>query len=381
MARIIIQEELFDDLPPPGAGTGSALVRIGGLERADMSPSQRSFNDLAKKIEALKETLENVRQRYERHLEKWAKTLAARETTLAARIASLAKAIDGKAASFKLGVRQRETVGLLIVAMLENSFNRAPPDEEAQSLYERWSTSLAANDPLDDEEVECFIELARSGLGIELDEDTVRAGKAAIEAAIMKATREDKQADGEGQGSIPRTRRKKTKKQQEREEKARNAEEIKTRSIRSVYISLAKALHPDVEPDKEERERKEKTMKEVTAAYDARNLHELLRIEMEWLATASSHFRALDEDRLSAFIALLKEQARELRGEIAALAYEPRYQPIFDYLTDDPEETDREITRASRDCKKKIEETEELIETVSAANGKKPFMEFIRLFS
>ena len=54
-------------------------------------------------------------------------------------------------------------------------------------------------------------------------------------------------------------------------------------SLGSVYRRLVKELHPDLEPDPAERERKSRVMQDITAAYAGGDLHALLRLELEWL--------------------------------------------------------------------------------------------------
>ena len=54
-----------------------------------------------------------------------------------------------------------------------------------------------------------------------------------------------------------KTSRKKTKKQLEAEEISKIQEELKNKNLRSVYLSLAKILHPDSETDPDLKAEKE----------------------------------------------------------------------------------------------------------------------------
>ena len=67
-----------------------------------------------------------------------------------------------------------------------------------------------------------------------------------------------------------------------REAKEKAAADLKAKSVRSIYISLAKLVHPDTETDELQRAVKEEEMKKLSAAYEAKDLPTLLRMEMEW---------------------------------------------------------------------------------------------------
>jgi hypothetical protein len=112
------------------------------------------------------------------------------------------------------------------------------------------------------------------------------------------------------------------------EDRARRHELLRKDSLGAVYRRLAKELHPDLERDPAERERKSRVMQDVTAAYARGDLHGLLRLEVEWLVPASGAAR-LSGDKLRAYTAILKEQATELEAEIQLLRLHPRYAALM----------------------------------------------------
>ena len=119
-------------------------------------------------------------------------------------------------------------------------------------------------------------------------------------------------------------------------------------SLGAVYRRLAKELHPDLERDPAERERKSRVMQDVTAAYTRGDLHGLLQLEIEWLVPASGDAARLSGDKLRAYTAILKEQATELEAEIQLLRLQPRYAALivegpFDVpmVIDGPREVER----------------------------------------
>ena len=113
-----------------------------------------------------------------------------------------------------------------------------------------------------------------------------------------------------------------------KETRIRQAEELRKKSIASLYKQLAKVLHPDLEPNAQRRARKAELMQELTTAYRTNDLHTLLRLELEWIEHEEGDLASLTDEKLSVYNQVLREQSRELERELADLAYHPRYQPI-----------------------------------------------------
>src|SRR5205823_6427352 len=93
--------------------------------------------------------------------------------------------------------------------------------------------------------------------------------------------------------------RPKTKRQMEKEALRRNAEEVRKKSISTIYKQLARILHPDLEPDAALRERKVVLMQQLTAAYRDNDLHTLLRMELEWIQKEQGDVAHLTDAKLS----------------------------------------------------------------------------------
>ncbi|MEO6720482.1 MAG: hypothetical protein ABIN67_08945, partial [Ferruginibacter sp.] len=105
-------------------------------------------------------------------------------------------------------------------------------------------------------------------------------------------------------------------------------EEMKQKNISTIYRQLAKLFHPDLEHDEERKTEKEILMKELTVAYEAKNLHALLTLELRWIHKENDHLESLSEEKLAIYLAILKEQARDLEQEINGMFQQPRYQVL-----------------------------------------------------
>lgn len=111
-------------------------------------------------------------------------------------------------------------------------------------------------------------------------------------------------------------RRKKTPKQLAREEAAKAQVEQTSLSFREVYRKLVSALHPDREPDVDERARKTTLMQRVNQAYDKKDLLQLLELQLELEHIDAHTIAGLSDDRLKHFNKILKDQLGEIEQEI-----------------------------------------------------------------
>ncbi len=171
-------------------------------------------------------------------------------------------------------------------------------DDELRVIFERISGvdyEQAVREGF--EQTRSAIEDMFADAGIDIDLGGLEAGMSpeamAAKAAEMAETIREQVKNEEGE-SRPQERRK-TKRQLEKEERTRQAEEIRKRSIASIYKQLAKVLHPDLEPDNERRQSKVVLMQELTAAYRNNDLHTLLRLELEWIQREEHDLERLTE--------------------------------------------------------------------------------------
>jgi hypothetical protein len=90
-------------------------------------------------------------------------------------------------------------------------------------------------------------------------------------------------------------------------------------AIRTVFRQLASALHPDREPDEQERLRKTGLMSEVNAAYEKNDLTTLLRLQMQVTQGGPQSAARMADDKLIAMSVLLKEQVAALEDDLDQL--------------------------------------------------------------
>ncbi len=181
------------------------------------------------------------------------------------------------------------------------------------------------------EAVRSMMEEAFGEFNIDVDLSDIRpdAGEEALAAkAAEMADRIRRRVDEEA-GTTARADRPKSKRQSAKEMRIKQAEEIRKKSLATIYRQLAKVLHPDLEPDPERKQRKVALMQELTTAYHNNDLHSLLRLELAWLQREEGDVERLTDEKLAVYNQVLKEQADELRWELDELPYHPRYQPVM----------------------------------------------------
>lgn len=112
--------------------------------------------------------------------------------------------------------------------------------------------------------------------------------------------------------------RKKSARQVAAEQRRAEDQQRAHKAVQEIYRALARALHPDHEPDPDERARKTRLMSEVNVAYEARDLMRLLELQLELERVESSHIDAIAEERLHYYNRILDDQARQIAAELEA---------------------------------------------------------------
>jgi len=203
-------------------------------------------------------------------------------------------------------------------------------DDDLRALFEELQgASMAELEQEEMDEARAAMEDIFADMGLEVDLSDLHSGMSEEDVAVKAAAIfEDlrRQAD-EAQSRIPPGRRTSTRHIHE-DERVRHLEELRKTNIGAIYRRLAKVLHPDLEPDPDSRQRKSALMQELTAAYASKDLHTLLKLELEWIHREESDQARMTDEKLEAYSQLLRDQVADLEAEAAALPYSPRYLPL-----------------------------------------------------
>ena len=310
-----------------------ALVRVGviGAERT-LSRAQKAFNRWTKRIEQQRGELDRWRLFNERFQARIAGDIEPlRRRCLALRIDLLRRfdeAHDGGA----LGKRERARMGRIILdlvsALLEETddpvlvalhdkYGDVPHEERLrvetarmQAIAEDMLGMTFDEDPTSPEDV---VQAAERWFDENEGEDIGPAGEDGAGPDAWPG------AVGAGPGGSHRHGRPRSARTQAKFDREQAIAEGATRSLRELYRKLASALHPDREPDPVERERKTQLMKRVNQANEARDLLQLLTLQLEVEQLDLVGLAQVDDTRIAHYNRVLKEQSERLDEEIAAL--------------------------------------------------------------
>jgi hypothetical protein len=321
-----------DDLPPVPA---DRTLVIRPTAARPLNRQERAFNRALKKVQRLRVRLEDEKRRLDQALIFHAAEIRPRlERTVDLR-AQLVRAIAPFLDDRRLKAGDRTVLRAILAEQLDEIVRHVEvPDADLQVLFERLhgiSYTQAVQEDMD--EVRSNMAAMFDELGIDVDVPELRADMREEDIAAAAARLFDGMRSSEESRSGNKQNRRRTKRELREEERAQRSAQMRKDSIGAVYKRLVKVLHPDLESDATERQKKIRMMQEVTAAYGRGDLHTLLRLELEWIGGAQADAGRISGERLHAYTELLKEQAAELEAECDALRFHPRYATL---IVDDP---------------------------------------------
>jgi hypothetical protein len=341
-----------------------------------LSKNQQLFNRLTKKIENLEKENVKLTEKFSRLLAYHSKEIVPIETQVANARIQLAMALAKSTTSLKFTAKQIDLIRSALLEQCNLAFQFIEPTPEQEAFYDKWSLVSYQTDVEEqvEREKEIFAEYMSDtfGMDIDMDEfDDSPEGQARFYAKMKDQFQKTEENEN-------RPNRKKTKKQQLFEESEKAEEAIKAKSIRSIFIALAKVLHPDTETNENLKSEKEEIMKKVTSAYDQKDLTTLLRLEMEWVHKTSEHLEKMTDDKLGIYISALKQQVHELSEEQSRIYQHPRNAAISSYSFLSENHAIRSILKEKSELQGIFENLNHYITTFEWTKSKKQILDFVK---
>ncbi|SFF51394.1 hypothetical protein [Thermoflexibacter ruber] len=351
---------------------GKSKEKILSKHEADFNKKIKRIESLKKEITSIKEQIANIRLRVVSDIFPLREKIKEKQKKY---VLILDKAYES--GFFKK--RDSETLIQHILELCEHILakpefvdeEKITEDEQVEQLKEKYETLMFTQEEkeiIDD----TAKEIIRTMFGIDIDLDEMRKNPQAYFQKKQQEMEEGQQdAWGNRQGN-----RKKTKKQIEKEQQQAEEKKLLSKDIRTIYTSLAKELHPDLEQDEAERHRKTEMMKRVTAAYEANDLFELLRLQLEY-QIQHEHIESLMEDQLKRYNQLLQEQIRELENErFSIIGWGSPTGMIYEkYCRPTPQATDRIFKQEKTELQHIIDS---LQDSINAHTDYKILKEFLK---
>ncbi len=305
-------------------------VKISNKGNKNQSKNQLSFNKLIARIQKLEGFISSENLKFDKFLQFYQKEIFLKQIELANSKINCAFTFDEFTNKAKLSKKQTTKVKESIVLLFDEAFQFLEPTEEQEALFDKWADVSYKDDILSQQEFQknMFSTFMSDMFGTDFG-----ANDLDIDNPENVSQFEEKIKNHfEEKSNSKNKAKKKTKKQLEKENQLKAEELAQNKSLRSIYISLTKVLHPDTETDDVLKKEKEEIMKTVTLAYENKDLSTLLKLEMEWVFKTNENFEKLADDKLKIYISVLKERVSELEQEKFMMYRNPRLESVSEYL-------------------------------------------------
>lgn len=335
----------------------SAVIQAKKSKKPTQSKSKATFNRLRKNIETLERNLKTVYREWDECLAHYHSTIEPTKNKLAAVTTEIVKIVyDHYKNAKRVSKKERDILKDFILDKIHDILNSIPgtqPDPEVKEILkdlEGFDFDELVSDQLSQFKDELAEMLKAQGVDIDLSNINDNDDQDEVMRKLMETIFAAKEQMESNFSEKP-----KTKKQIEKELKEKKLETLQKQGLSRIYKQLAKAFHPDLEQDPVQKIEKEKLMKELTAAYDNKDLHALLKLELDWMnQTESDCKREQTEDQLALYNSLLKDQIRDLEDEIFSIREHPKYCSIQKFMNFFPSETMFSLNALNNEFKKTI---------------------------
>jgi hypothetical protein len=286
--------------------------------KAEQTKVQKEFNRLVKKIETLEKSITDYRVAMTKIQQRVAMDLVPIRKQYFEQRAQLVYRFDRAYESAAYKKPEKKKLAYLIQEIAFEVIDSGGM-EELKPIYDKYSDEGsydAINEEANQEAAERMKDLF-SVFGIELGDDVDMNDPEKMQERLKQkiAEQQDSFAEQQRENEERRAKRPKTQKQIEREEKRELETRNISKAVRTIYMDLVKAFHPDREKEEEEKNRKTEIMQRVTEAYEKNDVLGLLRLQLEFERIDQSHIESLAEDHLKYYNKILREQTKELEEE------------------------------------------------------------------
>lgn len=338
-------------------------------KKSSLAILQTTFNRQRRKIDQLQAQIESLKKKYEQALILYLSNLKPKEKKAGDLVTQfIIKSVDLTQDRKVLTKKERDSFQKLIEEDLDVVLSLLPHSDIHDKLKDIYK-EIHGKSMIEDfhEEMSRIKKMFKEEAGItdidisNLDpNDSLQEMLRKIAQSAGEAIREQEQ-----QELPPHTPKPKSKKELLREKNARDLEDLQNKGLSNIYKRLAKVLHPDLEQDLEKRAEKATLMKRLTTAYENQDLVSLLALEAECFETA---YETLNEETFKIYNSLLKDQAQDLKNELAMISHHPRYVEMQDYIQDFREKPVEGINNGILECDHIMEKYTARLKDLSGKN-------------
>lgn len=293
-----------------------------------LSPAQKKFNRLKKKISTLQKKRQQIEEECELLLNYYSRNINPAQEKLVESLENFLKMLFPIYAQSKISSKDKKIFKELLIDRLEElrCFKHAHEiDQELQDIFDELTGEdlKEIENQLFNQEQNKLSDLFKE-MGLDLDLSDIHAEDDPYDAQrkIFEAIDNARQEAEENQKEKPKSKK---------EERYEQLKQIKDKGINTLYKELAKELHPDLEQCPDKKVAKLEAMKQITAAYQEKDLHLLIQYKMDLLTEDEN--KSLSEDNLSLYNSFLEDQAKQLQTEVDMMRWHPRFSTIAHFAS------------------------------------------------
>lgn len=352
----------------------SHIIKHKTSTKSPLSPAQKTFNRLKKKVALLQEEIQKVQKRLDEALAFYYGYFVSDRKEFLNVCTEFIKILyqfyknKPKALTKKERAMLKEVILDKITDILESiTFNEVDPEirtifKEMEGMdYEKMASNQLNSFK---QEMEHLFE--DHGLEVDLSKIDLADDEEKIKYKILEAMKDAAEIAMEKEE--PRLKPK-SKREIQKEMKAQELENLRKNGLGSIYKQLAKVFHPDLEQDPEQRVEKEKLMKRLTNAYENDDLHTLLSLEMEWMNRSNQNKNMKSDDQLKIYNSILKDQIDALQQNLQIILFDIRYMPIHPWAEEVASSGCIVLQMEHRKLQRDIHEFQHLIRNLKGRGG------------
>ena len=319
----------------PAKQTPFAALVIVKTGQAPLSKAQQAFNKLTLRIEKLQADITKKSRQFDEALALHSKEIIPLQEALAQQSRRLLTLLFPYYQRHELKSK-RFLLKELLQYHLQNVMDHLPdePDDEIKNIFQHLEGERYEDaEKREERERQAEMEDVFKSWGVNVDmpetemtDEAMAAKMAEVQEQIKQRLEAERQRLEERRKTRPKTAR-----QLEKEKAQQAAEGLKQKSLSTLFRQLAKLLHPDLEQDETRRAEKAVLMQEVTRAYESKDLHALLLLELKWIQNEQNQLETVADEKLGLYLQILREQAVDLERQKWQLINHPRYQVLVQH--------------------------------------------------
>lgn len=334
-----------------------------------VSAVQKKFDQLSKKIEQQKVQLQDWKDTAELAQQHVHGKLIPLSEQLNAYRATLIEQLHEASLSYKFTMREVDALDQLILNLCDLSLNRHLSEAQEQRIRQIFEVHAGTSFEHQNADIESTDDGSISGI-----EDP----ESLFEHFMQQQAAKERGQHAQAHASKPR---KKTAKQLQNELQQQQADALASKSLKQIYQRLIAHLHPDREPDEQERIKKTGLMQQVNDAYQTQDLMGLIQLQLHIGQQNKASLAQLADEQLHLYNLNLAKHSQQLAHDIEqylAILHDICGFDTFGTLT--PKIVIKKLKEDRRFIEQQHKEFQQLIRQLTDAKAIKAFLKQMSYF-